>query len=277
MIPLGDDNPTRTTPYVVYGLVALNVLVYLIDVLGPPTLAGGVRFGGTLWNYSMVPYSVVHNVPTMMREQVPVVLSNGMRGLMQITQVHQGLSPQWLTIFTSMFLHGGLLHIGGNMLYLWIFGNNIEDTLGHVKFALFYLLCGVIAALTHIMLNVNSIVPTVGASGAIAGVLGAYLILYPQARIRTLVMFGFFWNYVAIPAVFVLGIWFVIQLVGLGGTGGELGGGVAYGAHVGGFIAGVAIIWLLGGKNLKRQVFRRPPQSPYRRPDDRPYPFRPWR
>ena len=273
MIPLGDDNPTQTRPYVVYALIALNVVVYLIDWLGPQT-----RFGGALWNYSMIPRSVVHNVPTDVIHRVPVVLPNGMRAVMQITKDHLGLDPQWLTIFTSMFLHGGLLHLGGNMLYLWVFGNNIEEALGHFKFVIFYLLCGVIAALGHILVNVNSTIPTVGASGAIAAVLGAYLLLYPHARVRTLVILGFFWTAVRIPAIYMLGMWFLLQLIGLGGTGGKLGGGVAYGAHVGGFVAGVAIIWLLGGRKLtRRRPYQRPHQRPYGGPNDRPYPFRPWR
>jgi membrane associated rhomboid family serine protease len=162
-----------------------------------------------------------------------------------------------------MFMHGSLVHIGGNMLYLWIFGNNIEDSLGHAKFIFFYLACGAIAAIAHIILSIHSTVPTVGASGAIAGVLGAYLILYPRQNIRTLVFLLFFWTFLEVPALFVLGVWFATQLFGLAGSGGMVGGGVAYGAHVGGFIAGVALIIMFGGRKLRgpRRYYRR--QSTY--------------
>lgn len=248
MIPLADENPTRTQPYIVYALIALNVLVYLIDISG-----SGSPMGGRLWEYSLVPRSVVQNAPTTITYVGPVTLPNGQTILARVPVEHQGLNPQWLTIFTSMFMHGGLLHIGGNMLYLWIFGNNIEDALGHFKFLIFYLICGVFAAAAQILSAPSSTTPMVGASGAIAGVLGAYLLLYPSARVKTLILLGFFWDVAAIPAVFVLGLWFVIQLVGLGGSGGQLGGGVAYWAHVGGFAAGVIIALLLGGRGITQR------------------------
>jgi membrane associated rhomboid family serine protease len=159
-------------------------------------------------------------------------------------------------MFTSMFMHAGFLHIAGNMLYLWIFGNNIEDAIGHVRFLLFYLACGVLAAIAHIFVAtsvlatpISPYVQTVGASGAIAGVLGAYLWLYPRNKIRTLVPIGFFLTDMDVPAVLVLGIWFVAQFLGLGA---QAGSGVAYGAHVGGFVAGLVIILLLGGRKLAR-------------------------
>lgn len=259
MIPISDDNPTRRKPYVVYALVALNVLVYLVDhasARGPLS---------ALWDYSMVPYSVIHDTPV----KVPV----GRNPYGQVlVATHLGLNPQWLTIFTSMFMHASLMHIGGNMLYLWIFGNNIEDVLGHTKFLLFYLASGVLAALAHVYSDVNSVIPTVGASGAIAGVLGAYLIVYPHARVNTVVILGFFWDLVQIPAVFVLGVWFLLQLTGVLGTGGQIGGGVAYWAHVGGFVAGAVMILLLGGRGLARR--RRSYLSRY--DEERPYPWRRW-
>ena len=259
MIPLADENPSGNKPYVVYALVALNVFMYAIDFLGTHML-GPVPING-LWDYSMVPAAVVSDKAVYVRYG-PLLVP------------HAGLDPQWLTIFTSMFMHASFLHIGGNMLYLWIFGNNIEDALGHFRFLLFYLVCGVAAALAHVFANTASHIPTVGASGAIAGVLGAYLYLYPGNRVRTLVILGFFWDYVEIPAVIVLGIWFLTQLVNLGGSGGLYGGGgVAYWAHVGGFVAGVVIILVLGGRAL-----RRPPRQYYARyGQDRIYPFRRWR
>jgi len=237
MIPLADDNPTRRKPYVVYVLLALNVLVYLVDRLG----ARGPF--GNLWDWSMVPYALVHNSPVQMA--FPVQMGN-MVGQARI--IYEGLQPMWLTVFSSMFMHASLTHIGGNMLYLWIFGNNIEDALGHARFLAFYLLCGVCAAGAHVFNNLASTTPTVGASGAIAGVLGAYLVLYPGARVRTMIWLGFFVDFVAIPAVLVLGVWFVSQLLNLGGSGGLRGGGVAYWAHVGGFVAGAVGILLLGGR-----------------------------
>jgi membrane associated rhomboid family serine protease len=203
-----------------------------------------------------------------------------------------GPHPQWITVFTSMFMHGGLVHIGGNMLYLWIFGNNIEDALGHVKFLLFYLVCGVLAALAHVyasgglvegvtvarpaggilLSSISAGIPTLGASGAIAGVLGAYVLLFPRSRVHTLIMLGWWWETVDIPAAFVLGVWFLLQLTGTLGTGGLVGGGVAYWAHIGGFVAGAALILILGGKKLTR---RPPPRRPWN--EDKPYPFRPWK
>jgi membrane associated rhomboid family serine protease len=266
MIPLRDNNPTEGKPYVVYGLVALNALVFIAQQLG------------VLDNLTMIPYSVLHDVRVQLAAQYGRVLVDQSGNPVVQNLPGVGPHPQWITIFTSMFMHGGLMHIGGNMLYLWIFGNNIEDALGHVKFLLFYLLCGVLAALLHIYASIHSgglgpYVPTLGASGAIAGVLGAYIVLYPKARIDTLLMLGWFWQTVDIPAVFVLGVWFVLQLTGTFGTGGQVGGGVAYWAHVGGFVSGALIILILGGRKLTR------PRRPYQRPwnEDRPYPFRPWK
>ena len=238
MIPLGDDIPTKTKPYVTYIIIAINILVYLVDNIGAKNQLGN------LWNFSMVPQAVWHNNPVY----VPIgQAANGQT----VVAAFQGLSPQWLTIFTSMFMHGSLLHIGGNLLYLWIFGNNIEDTLGHFAFVVFYLAAGFLAALTHILTNVNSPTPLVGASGAIAGVLGAYWYLFPKAKIKTLVMLVIFWTFVEVPAVLVLGIWFLTQLFNVMGSSGTMGG-VAYWAHAGGFVAGIVLILVMGGKKLLR-------------------------
>ena len=163
-----------------------------------------------------------------------------------------GLVPaafSWVTVFTSMFLHGGLLHLGGNMLYLWIFGDNVEDRLGHGRFLLFYLLCGVAAAVAQAMISPDSRVPMVGASGAIAGVMGAYFVLYPRSRIVTLVPIFIFFQIVEIPAIFFLGLWFVLQfLSGVGSVAtaaGRISGGIAFWAHVAGFAAGVVGVFLM--------------------------------
>ncbi|HSP33426.1 MAG TPA: rhomboid family intramembrane serine protease [Thermoanaerobaculia bacterium] len=166
------------------------------------------------------------------------------------------LVPNVETIFISMFLHGGFLHIGGNMLYLWIFGDNIEDRLGHARFAIFYFLCGALAALTHAFANPSSAMPAIGASGAIAGVLGAYLILFPRARVTTVIPIFFFLMVREIPAVILLVFWFVLQLFsGVGSLAvstAEETGGVAYFAHIGGFVAGMILIVLMGGTRPRR-------------------------
>lgn len=156
------------------------------------------------------------------------------------------LIPPPLTLFSAMFVHGGLLHVGGNMLYLWIFGDNIEDRLGHFRFFIFYVLVGLIAGLTHIIMLPDSTLPMIGASGAIAGVLGAYFLLYPRAHVLTLVFFFFFVDVVRIPAVIFLGLWFILQLLSSGA-----GGGIAWYAHIGGFLGGMALVKLFEKRRPK--------------------------
>ena len=212
MIPLRDVIPSRTTPVVTISLIAVNALAFFYQLsLGDAVNEFIVYFG-----------------------LVPAAFS-------------------WVAVFSSMFLHGGFLHFGGNMLYLWIFGDNVEDRMGHGRFLVFYLLCGVAAALAQTALNPESIVPMVGASGAIAGVMGAYFVLYPHSRIVTLVPIFVFIQIMEIPAIFFLGIWFLMQfLSGVGSiataVGGEPSGGIAFWAHVAGFLAGVSSVI----------VFRRP-------------------
>jgi len=231
MIPLRDDNPRRTFPFVTYGLVALNVLAFVWELsLGP-------RLQDVLFSMAFIPA----------RYWIP---------------------GNWLidlhAIVISMFLHGGLMHIGSNMLYLWIFGDNIEDRLGHFRYLLFYLLCGFLATFAHAMFSPASRIPAIGASGAIAGVLGAYLILYPHARVMTLIPIFFFITFRELPAVIILGLWFVLQLFsGVGSLGvpaAQEAGGVAYFAHIGGFVAGMLLIAVLGGF---RQPKRREPPPPW--------------
>ncbi|MDC4222904.1 MAG: rhomboid family intramembrane serine protease [Candidatus Manganitrophus sp.] len=156
------------------------------------------------------------------------------------------------SVLTSMFLHGGLMHVAGNMLYLWIFGNNIEDVMGHVRFIFFYIVCGVLAAYSHALTEPGSRVPMIGASGAVSGVLGAYLLLFPHAKVLTLVPIGFFIQIIRIPAVLVLGIWFLVQTVSGLFSGGQLGG-IAWFAHVGGFLAGMALIYPFKKKQRQRR------------------------
>jgi membrane associated rhomboid family serine protease len=214
MIPLRDVIPSRTTPYITVTIIVLNALAWLFEL--------------TLPHEQLNDFLTVYGV-------VPAYLS-------------------WPTLITSMFLHGSWSHVIGNMWYLWIFGDNVEDRLGHVRFLLFYLLAGVAASTLQYVLNPGAQVPTVGASGAIAGVLGAYLVAFPHARVVTLIPFFPFFQVIALPAVLVLGLWFVFQFfsgfLSLGWS--AAGGGVAWWAHVGGFGFGVLVMNLLGGVRRSR-------------------------
>lgn len=221
LFPIGDDNSDRNlTPYVTYGLITVNVLVFLYQLSSPAFTYG----------YSVVPAEITGGV------DIDGVVRIGGQSL----RLYAGPTPIYLTLLSSMFMHGDWGHIFGNMLYLWIFGDNIEDRLGHLKYLGFYLLCGLIASLTHIYFGPNSVVPSLGASGAIAGVLGAYLVLYPHRSVRVLL----FRSIVEMPALIVIGFWGLLQFLNgfgsLGSAGG--GGGVAYMAHVGGFVAGMVLI-----------------------------------
>jgi membrane associated rhomboid family serine protease len=229
MFPLKDDIPSRTFPFVTVLIVALNVLAFLYQVslgIGSPGAARAAQ--EFIEEFGLIPCRLTGACVD------PVA----------------GLPSPYVTILSSMFLHGGLLHVGGNMLYLWIFGDNVEDTLGHFRFIIFYLLSGLAAALAQTAIAPSSMIPMIGASGAVAGVLGAYLVLFPHARILTLLIIGFFVRLVYIPAVVVLGFWAVVQFFSgfmtLGvATGGEPGGGVAFWAHVGGFVAGIVLLFVL--------------------------------
>ncbi|MCX8026329.1 MAG: rhomboid family intramembrane serine protease [Thermodesulfovibrionales bacterium] len=216
MIPFKDDNPTRTFPFITITIIVLNCLIYLYEIFSPPRK---IPFASL---FGVIPYSIIT--------------------FDQIQPIHPVLS-----IFTSMFLHGGLFHLGGNMLYLWIFGNNIEDAIGHFRFLIFYLFAGIIAAYSQAITNPSSMIPMIGASGAVSGVLGAYLLLYPHARVYTLFIFFFFVQIIRVPAYIVIGFWVIIQIVnGLISTTFAAHGGVAWFAHIGGFVAGLLTIrlWL---------------------------------
>jgi membrane associated rhomboid family serine protease len=225
MIPLRDDIPSRTAPVVNVLLIIANVLAFFYQLLLGPQLNQFLR------QFAVIPWLYFHDV---------AVTSAG--GLREI-------GPVDLTVplVTSMFLHGGWMHLGGNMLYLWIFGDNVEDRMGHGRYLLFYLACGVSASAAHIWSNPASRVPSLGASGAIAGVLGAYFLLYPKARVVALLPLGFFTQLVHLPALFFLGWWFVQQffygLLSLGVQSAQTGG-VAWWAHIGGFVAGVVLVWV---------------------------------
>ena len=224
-IPLKDDNPTARFPAVTVGLIAANVAVFAFLALSPKGLEYSILRMGA------IPYEITHFRPL---PDFPVAR----------------VSPP-LSLLLHMFLHGGLFHLLGNMLYLWIFGNNVEDVLGRFRFAIFYLVCGLSASLTHIAFNPGSTVPMIGASGAIGGVLGAYALLFPQARVRTLVFLFIFVEVVPVPAAVMLGLWFVMQLMNIG-----LGGGVAWFAHIGGFLVGMALVWAFKKKRPETVDFR---------------------
>ncbi|WP_373045571.1 rhomboid family intramembrane serine protease [Vulgatibacter sp.] len=220
MFPLKDDIPTHHKPVITTLLIAANVLVYLFQHAGFPS------FEASVFSLGVTPREVTTGVDSW----------------------PPSLAPPLATIFTSMFAHGGLFHIGGNMLFLWIFGNNVEDDMGPVKFLAFYLLCGVAAAGAQIVLEPASQIPMVGASGAIAGVLGAYLLLYPHARVLALVPIFFFIQLIWVPAVIFLVLWFVFQLFGGFMAAGSEGGGVAFWAHVGGFVMGLLLVRPFAGR-----------------------------
>ena len=224
MIPLRDDNPSSITPIVSWVLIGVCVLAFLWQVsLGPRDGQVAVYALGV----------------------IPAILFEGARLPPELVMV-----PPLATVFTSMFLHGGWMHLIGNMLYLWIFGDNVEDSMGHGRFAAFYVLCGVAAVLAQSLPDTHSQVPMIGASGAISGVLGAYLLLYPHARVLVLIPLGFFSQIVYLRAGIVLGLWFALQLFNSLMTP-PGGGGVAFGAHIGGFVAGLALIPVFKRRNVR--------------------------
>jgi membrane associated rhomboid family serine protease len=241
VFPLYDDNTDRTTvPYVNYALIAANILVFvLLQQLGTNS--------SFTYSFSTVPLEITtgRDIVTAAR----VVEDSITHQRLLLPGLGETPVSVYLTLITSMFMHGGIAHIAGNMLFLWIFGDNIEDRLGHVRYALFYLICGLIASLAHVLTTAafatdqsGMLVPSLGASGAISGVLGGYLLLHPKRRV-TVILFRFLTD---VPAYVAIGIWFAFQLIsGLGMLGGgSQQGGVAYAAHIGGFVAGIALIKL---------------------------------
>jgi membrane associated rhomboid family serine protease len=223
MIPIKDDNPTRTFPFVNYALILTNVVVFLYGAQLPPHAYKAF---------------VIHNATIPQR--IPAFLAG-----------YLGFKMAFYPMFTSMFLHGGLMHLLGNMLFLYVFGDNVEDCFGHVGYLLFYLFCGLGSGLVHVIFNLHSSLPAIGASGAISGVMGAYAVLYPRANVLML----FFVFLIPIPALFVLGYWFVLQfLEGIGEFGASNTGGVAWWAHIGGFLIGVVIAGMVKRSGVVRSA-----------------------
>jgi membrane associated rhomboid family serine protease len=232
MFPLKDENPTEITPFVTVAIIAANVLVWVMLQNG----GAGQEFLESLCAYGAIPGEITGAIPA--GRWVPLG-----PGQCRIGGTAVG------SLFSSMFMHGSWLHLLGNMWFLWVFGNNIEDSMGHVRFIVFYLLTGLLASGTHILMSFSSGVPIVGASGAISGIMGAYIVLYPRVRVQTLIFFFYFVRIVALPAVAWLGFWFLIQLL-QGAAAGSAGTGVAFWAHIGGFAAGVALIKLFDRPKL---------------------------
>lgn len=235
MIPLKDYNPTRHFPVITVILIAVNVLAFIQD-----------RLTG-------------HYEPIMVETA---------RGMMQVNHFIGGLTADfalvparlgaepgnsWFQVFTSMFLHGNWLHIGSNMLFLWIFGNNIEDALGKARFIIFYFCCGIAAAAAQVISAPHSTIPMIGASGAVAGVMGAYLVLYPHTRVLTLLPIFFFFTFIEVPAYLIIGYWVILQFISAYwlDAGNTARGGIAYFAHIGGFLAGIILLFLFGGRDLR--------------------------
>jgi membrane associated rhomboid family serine protease len=271
LIPLKDNIPTRSFPVVTIALIAANIIVFVFfqqALLGPH---GGFSSSGdpeVVVKYTFIPYELsnpgkicgdeaIVDGQRVKSEDAP--LCEGKTETFTETQTGQPVEakvgrvldrdqpPSWLTIFSAMFMHGGVLHIAGNMLFLWIFGNNIEDAMGRVKYLLFYLAGGVVAALAQWAVHMDAAVPTLGASGAIAAVLGGYALLYPRARVVTLIFIIFFVTVITLPALLVLGLWFLLQLLDASSQP-LTGGGVAYFAHIGGFAFGLLTVKLLASR-----------------------------
>ncbi len=239
MFPISDSTPRRHgLPYVNIGLIAVSAIVFLYEL----TL-NDLDQTALFFKFGLIAQELTEGISF---QQLPV-------GFGRFLNIESPI-PTWGTLFTSMFIHGGILHFAGNMIFLWVFGDNVEDRLGHLRYLLFYLATGVAASWTQIAINMDSQVPTIGASGAIAGVLGAYLLLFPYSQVRTLVVF-FFITFIRVPAVYLLGFWILLQFFnGLGSLDASIrSGGVAYWAHIGGFAAGLIVI-----AALKLVVWREP-------------------
>ncbi|MBD3648430.1 MAG: rhomboid family intramembrane serine protease [Pseudomonadales bacterium] len=253
MIPIRDDNPHFLTPWTTWTIIGLNAVAWvLLQGLGfEPGLSSSVC------RYGLIPGDLLGTLDR-----------GSMVGVGQGLVCQLGPQPAWHTLITSMFMHGGWLHLLGNMWFLWIFGNNVEDAMGHTRFAIFYVLCGLAAAGLQLVFTSNPAIPMVGASGAIGGVMGAYILLYPRVQVHLLLILGFLVTTIAVPAVWMLGYWFALQLLGGFTSLGSRGGGVAFWAHIGGFAAGAALIYAFRNPEL----LKRHPYHGWKKPS----PYRHW-
>jgi len=258
VFPLRDNIPTEHFPIVTVLLIVANVIVYFFlqdGLLGLPDDGAGGDW--PVVDYAMIPYEVTHPGDLCDMTAGGAVACEGQPGVVGTASPQP---PTWVTVFTAMFMHGSLLHIGGNMLFLWIFGNNVEDSMGPVKFLAFYLIGGLAADAGQILVDTGSTVPTLGASGAVAAVLGGYLLLFPRARVVTVVFIIFFFTILELPAILFLGIWILQQALfayfdlvqPMGG-----GGGVAYFAHIGGFVLGLAAVRAFASEARRRRQLER--------------------
>lgn len=234
MFPISDDNPRQQTPYVTWSIIGVCVLVFLWQAS-----LGEERGQIAVFELGMIPARVF--------------------GTAELGPEFSA-APPWLTVITSMFMHGGWMHLILNMLFLWIFGDNVEDSMGHVRYLIFYIACGIAAAMAQALTNLDSTIPMVGASGAISGVLGAYVLLHPQATIRVLIVLGVFVTMAHVPAMIVLGIWFLTQIASAALAQGDAPG-VAFWAHVGGFVAGMALVPFFKKSNVP--LFQPPHSRPF--------------
>lgn len=263
MIPLRDNIPSRTTPWINYGIIGLCSFVFFIQLQDQQS--------GLVERYGMIPVRVAHPdrpveliEPTLVRTPFGPAIQEVKR-----TVADSGVAP-WQTLLTCVFLHGSWMHIIGNMWMLWIFGDNVEDRMGHWWYLMFYLFCGVAASAAHMLVDTSSAIPTIGASGAIAGVMGAYMVLYPRAQVLSLFPIFFFIQIVVLPAPVFLGLWFLLQFFqGTFAVISVQSGGVAWWAHIGGFVTGFAAAWL-----LKRTDTTTPPVEILRPRTDRPTVYR---
>jgi membrane associated rhomboid family serine protease len=230
MFPIRDDNPQIYTPYVTYGLIALNILAWF----GLQGFGQQPGLSQSICQYGLIPADLLSTfTPTQQR---PFCFIDN--------------DPNWITLISAMFMHGSWMHIIGNLWFLWIFGNNVEDSMGHFRFLVFYILTGLAAAFAQILADTGSTIPMVGASGAIGGVMGAYILLFPRVHVHMLIFLGFFVTTYAIPAIAMLGYWIIVQLIGGFSSLGAQGGGVAFWAHIGGFVAGAVLVPLFKDRAL---------------------------
>jgi membrane associated rhomboid family serine protease len=260
LFPLKDNIPTRDFPVLTVAIIVANVLMFFFFQDAELSFGGAGVDDENVVDYGAIPYEITHPGDQCVQSS-PTEVACG-DGEAVSDAVGRDLPPTWLTLLTSIFMHGGLLHIAGNILFLWIFGNNVEDSMGKVRFAAFYLLGGLAATFSQVLIDADSAIPSIGASGAVAAVLGGYILLYPRARVVTLIFIIFFITVLELPAYVVLGLWFILQL--LAGSADLAqpveGGGVAYFAHIGGFVFGLALIKLFA--NRVQDDYERPQRLP---------------